>query len=206
MRMPHVCSFLPQVAVAAITALTSVIKNSTAQVRAAGWACQRLLPAVPCARCCACSCGQRTAQVCCCSACSLPHAGHCVQTMMGLEKELKDAAASLQRCNPTAISLKAGCELFLRCALLSVCASERCGIGMLGLPFAQLPPAAAGCCDAAGGRPLHGLPGDACAAPSGGRCTPPPVQGPTSPASCQAEQRYDSSLSWPAGTPPAPPR
>ncbi|GAB4820971.1 hypothetical protein N2152v2_008017 [Parachlorella kessleri] len=33
---------------------------------------------------------------------------------MGLEKELKDAAASLQRCNPTAISLKAGCELFLR--------------------------------------------------------------------------------------------
>lgn len=39
------------------------------------------------------------------------------QTMMGLEKELKDAAASLQNCNPTAISLKAGCELFLRCAL-----------------------------------------------------------------------------------------
>lgn len=37
------------------------------------------------------------------------------QTMMGLERELKDAAASLQRCNPTAISLKAGCELFLRC-------------------------------------------------------------------------------------------
>lgn len=36
------------------------------------------------------------------------------QTMMGLEKELKDAAASLQGCNPTAISLKAGCELFLR--------------------------------------------------------------------------------------------
>ncbi|KAL3135683.1 hypothetical protein ABBQ38_006155 [Trebouxia sp. C0009 RCD-2024] len=59
------------------------------------------------------------------------------RTMMGLEKELKDAAASLQRqvptrqsshssgkrlivcvhtrsCNPTAISLKAGCELFLR--------------------------------------------------------------------------------------------
>ncbi len=36
------------------------------------------------------------------------------QTMMGLERELKDAAASLQRCNPTAISLKAGCELFLR--------------------------------------------------------------------------------------------
>lgn len=59
-------------------------------------------------------------------------------TVMGLEKELKDAAASLQRsgcmmnivfqgcttlgshrnlicrCNPTAISLKAGCELFLR--------------------------------------------------------------------------------------------
>lgn len=36
MRTPHMCSFLPQVAVAAITALTSVIKNSTAQVRAAG--------------------------------------------------------------------------------------------------------------------------------------------------------------------------
>eukprot|EP00775_Hariotina_reticulata_P010168 gene10170-10328_t len=54
------------VAVAAIKALTGVIKNSTAQ------------------------------------------------TMMGLEKELKDAAVSLQRCNPTAISLKAGCELFLR--------------------------------------------------------------------------------------------
>lgn len=35
-------------------------------------------------------------------------------TMMGLERDLKDAAASLQRCNPTAISLKAGCELFLR--------------------------------------------------------------------------------------------
>ena len=97
--------------------------------------------------------------------------------MMGLEKELKDAAASLQRCNPTAISLKAGCELFLRCALLSVCASERCGIGMLGLPAAQLPLAAAGCCDAAGGRPLHGLPSDACAAPL-------PVQGPVLPATC----------------------
>jgi translation initiation factor eIF-2B subunit alpha len=35
-------------------------------------------------------------------------------TMMGLERDLKDAAAALQRCNPTAISLKAGCELFLR--------------------------------------------------------------------------------------------
>lgn len=35
-------------------------------------------------------------------------------TMMGLERELKDAAHSLQRCNPTAISLKTGCELFLR--------------------------------------------------------------------------------------------
>lgn len=54
------------VAVAAIRALTSVVKNSSAQ------------------------------------------------TMMGLEKELKDAAASLESCNPTAISLKAGCELFLR--------------------------------------------------------------------------------------------
>ncbi|BDA47107.1 Translation initiation factor eIF-2B subunit alpha [Coccomyxa sp. Obi] len=35
-------------------------------------------------------------------------------TMMGLEKELKDAASSLERCNETAISLKAGCQLFLR--------------------------------------------------------------------------------------------
>jgi translation initiation factor eIF-2B subunit alpha len=35
-------------------------------------------------------------------------------TMMGLEKDLKEAASRLQRCNPTAISLKAGCELFLR--------------------------------------------------------------------------------------------
>lgn len=34
--------------------------------------------------------------------------------MMGLDAELKDAAAALQRCNPTAISLKTGCELFLR--------------------------------------------------------------------------------------------
>lgn len=37
-------------------------------------------------------------------------------TMMGLERELKDAAATLERCNPTALSLKAGCELFLRFA------------------------------------------------------------------------------------------
>lgn len=36
-------------------------------------------------------------------------------TMMGINEELNDAAKSLQRCNPTAISLKAGCELFLRC-------------------------------------------------------------------------------------------
>lgn len=35
-------------------------------------------------------------------------------TMMGLERELRDAANSLTRCNPTAISLRAGCELFLR--------------------------------------------------------------------------------------------
>lgn len=35
-------------------------------------------------------------------------------TMMELDVELKDAAAALQRCNPTQISLKAGCELFLR--------------------------------------------------------------------------------------------
>lgn len=37
-------------------------------------------------------------------------------TMMGLERELKDAAATLERCNPTALSLRAGCELFLRFA------------------------------------------------------------------------------------------
>ncbi|KAK9799744.1 hypothetical protein WJX73_008490 [Symbiochloris irregularis] len=37
-------------------------------------------------------------------------------TMMGVQKELNDAAASLQKCNETAISLKAGCELFLRYA------------------------------------------------------------------------------------------
>mmetsp|Transcript_6201 Transcript_6201/g.13519 ORF Transcript_6201/g.13519 Transcript_6201/m.13519 type:complete len:327 (+) Transcript_6201:160-1140(+) len=36
------------------------------------------------------------------------------QTMMGLGKELEEAAQALQRVNPTAISLKAGCELFLR--------------------------------------------------------------------------------------------
>ncbi|CAL5220118.1 g2073 [Coccomyxa viridis] len=35
-------------------------------------------------------------------------------TMMGIERELKDAAASLERCNETAISLKASCQLFLR--------------------------------------------------------------------------------------------
>jgi len=35
-------------------------------------------------------------------------------TMMGLERDLKDAAASLQRYSPTQISLKARCELFLR--------------------------------------------------------------------------------------------
>ena len=35
-------------------------------------------------------------------------------TMMGLEREIKDGASSLQRYNPTAISLKTGCELFLR--------------------------------------------------------------------------------------------
>jgi translation initiation factor eIF-2B subunit alpha len=35
-------------------------------------------------------------------------------TIMGLGKEVQAAAAALQRCNPTAISLQAGCELFLR--------------------------------------------------------------------------------------------
>jgi translation initiation factor eIF-2B subunit alpha len=42
-------------------------------------------------------------------------------TIMGLEKELKDAAAALQKCNPTAISLKAGCELFLRFTTRTSC-------------------------------------------------------------------------------------
>ena len=36
--------------------------------------------------------------------------------MMGIERELKEAAATLERCNATAISLRAGCELFLRFA------------------------------------------------------------------------------------------
>lgn len=35
-------------------------------------------------------------------------------TMMGLEREIKDGASALQRYNPTAISLRTGCELFLR--------------------------------------------------------------------------------------------
>ena len=37
-------------------------------------------------------------------------------TMMGLEIELSRAADALRRCNPTSISLSAGCELFMRCA------------------------------------------------------------------------------------------
>ncbi|KAL6749977.1 eukaryotic initiation factor [Haematococcus lacustris] len=36
------------------------------------------------------------------------------QTMMGLANDLEAASAALQRVNPTAISLKAGCELFSR--------------------------------------------------------------------------------------------
>jgi translation initiation factor eIF-2B subunit alpha len=36
-------------------------------------------------------------------------------TMMELEKELKAAADSLQKCNRSSISLAAGCELFMRC-------------------------------------------------------------------------------------------
>ena len=133
----------PQVAVAAITALTSVIKNSTAQVRAhlyiqpchllARW----LAPASRLARalaagahlCClwpadACVWSRCRCCCCCCCCCRPPHpcanrrVCRLLQTMMGLEKELKDAAASLQRCNPTAISLKAGCELFLRWVLM----------------------------------------------------------------------------------------
>eukprot|EP00898_Chlorokybus_atmophyticus_P000809 jgi/Chlat1/1729/Chrsp13S02162 len=35
-------------------------------------------------------------------------------TMMGLEIELKEAAEALKRCDPTSISLAAGCELFIR--------------------------------------------------------------------------------------------
>ena len=35
-------------------------------------------------------------------------------TMMGLVKEVEDAASALQKVIPTALSLKAGCELFLR--------------------------------------------------------------------------------------------
>jgi len=35
-------------------------------------------------------------------------------TIMGLTRELQDAAAALQRVNPTALNLRAGCELFLR--------------------------------------------------------------------------------------------
>jgi hypothetical protein len=55
-------------------------------------------------------------------------------TMMGLERELKDAAASLQNCNPTAISLKAGCELFLRCVLaVAMCLCGKCPCPVLNL-------------------------------------------------------------------------
>lgn len=39
-------------------------------------------------------------------------------TMMGLEKEIKEAAAALRRRNPYSIPLEAGCELFLRCGAL----------------------------------------------------------------------------------------
>jgi len=35
------------------------------------------------------------------------------QTIMGLEKELSEAAQALKNCNATAISLRAGCELFM---------------------------------------------------------------------------------------------
>ncbi len=42
-------------------------------------------------------------------------------TMMGLEIELSRAADALRRCNPTSISLSAGCELFMRCG----CATRR---------------------------------------------------------------------------------
>jgi Initiation factor 2 subunit family len=37
------------------------------------------------------------------------------ETIMGLEIELSRAADCLRRCNPTSISLSAGCELFMRC-------------------------------------------------------------------------------------------
>ena len=36
------------------------------------------------------------------------------ETVMGLEIELSRAADVLRKCNPTSISLSAGCELFMR--------------------------------------------------------------------------------------------
>jgi translation initiation factor 2B subunit (eIF-2B alpha/beta/delta family) len=47
-------------------------------------------------------------------------------TLMGLEIELSRAAGMLRRCNPTSISLSAGCELFMRCAAAAA-ASARVG-------------------------------------------------------------------------------
>ena len=41
-------------------------------------------------------------------------AWYAASTMMGLEKELKEAAMQLRRKNPSSISLAAGCELFTR--------------------------------------------------------------------------------------------
>ncbi|MEW5304186.1 MAG: hypothetical protein WDW36_006816 [Sanguina aurantia] len=51
------------------------------------------------------------------------------QTMHGLGKDLENAAAALQRQNPTAISLKAGCELFLRYTTRSLLELEQADIG-----------------------------------------------------------------------------
>lgn len=44
--------------------------------------------------------------------------------MMGLERELKDAAATLERCNPAALSLRAGCALFLRFVTRTSCLED----------------------------------------------------------------------------------
>lgn len=47
-------------------------------------------------------------------------------TMMGLEKEIKEAAAVLRRRNPYSIPLEAGCELFLRCTQFSLTVHHGC--------------------------------------------------------------------------------
>ena len=47
------------------------------------------------------------------------------ETIMGLEIELSRASDSLRRCNPTSISLSAGCELFMRCGVRDLPAQEK---------------------------------------------------------------------------------